>query len=424
MKLQLTNAYLLVEGGRPLEGEVTVSGAKNSALPLLFATLLTDRPCLLEGVPDLLDVRNTLLLLEELGAETYFNDGRVLVDPSSVRSYEAPQHLIRLMRAGVLCMGPLLGRFKRARVPLPGGCSIGARPIDQHLKFFERAGASIEVKEGFVELSLKEKKPVEFTFELVTVTGTENALLYAATVEGETVIKNVALEPEVLDLIEALKKMGAEVELDGRTAVVYGKERLDGFTHRVIPDRIEAGTLMVGAVLTGGRVKLRNVKPEHLTAVINKLELAGGKVEKLDDGSVLVYREGRIRPLELETEVYPGFPTDMQAQFMALLALADGRSVIKEKIFENRFRHAQELNRLGARITVRGNAAFIEGVKQLWGAEVFSTDLRASAALVLAGLVARGVTVVRDVYHLDRGYEKFEEKLRSLGARVERLPEH
>jgi len=415
-----TSDYLVVEGGRPLRGRIRISGAKNSALPLLFATLLTEESCLLKGVPDLLDVRNTLLLLEELGAEVFFGGGEVLVSSASLSSYTTPQEVIRRMRASVLSMGPLLGRFGRAVVGLPGGCSIGARPIDQHLKFFERAGAKVEVKEGYVHLTVKEKKPLSFEFELVTVTGTENALLYLSTVEGESELRNCALEPEVMDLVEALRKMGVSVEVEGRTFKVKGSSRLRGFTHTVIPDRIEAGTFMVGAVLTDGEVELENAKKEHLTAVIDKLREAGGEVEELPDGVLRVYRKESLKPLRVETEVYPGFPTDMQAQFMALLSLADGTSLIKENIFENRFQHAQELNRLGARIKVRGSTAFVEGVKKLWGAEVFSTDLRASASLVLAGLVAEGTTVVRDVYHLDRGYEKIEEKLRELGAKVER----
>ncbi len=413
--------FFLIEGGRPLYGKVRISGAKNSSLPLLFATLLTEEECQLFGVPDLLDVRNTLRLLENLGARVLFSEGRVFVDPSGVNRYTTDEEIIRKMRASVLSMGPLLGRFGRAVVALPGGCSIGARPIDQHLKFFERAGARIEIRDGYVHLEVEKKRGVEFSFELITVTGTENALLYLATVEEESVLKNVALEPEVMDLIEVLKKQGVSVELKGRTLRIKGTSKPSGFIHEVIPDRIEAGTFMVAAVLTDGELILENVNLNHLESVVNELRGIGGEVEVLGKNRVRVFRRERLRAAELETAVFPGFPTDMQAQFMVLLSLAEGRSRIRENIFENRFRHAQELNRLGARITVRGNTAYIEGVRRLYGAEVFSTDLRASASLVLAGLVAEGKTIVRDIYHLDRGYERIEEKLKGVGARIERV---
>ncbi|WP_461829388.1 UDP-N-acetylglucosamine 1-carboxyvinyltransferase [Aquifex sp.] len=416
--------YFVIKGGRPLRGKVVISGAKNASLPILFATILSAKDCIISNVPDLLDVRNTLRLLENLGAKVFFSENKVFVDPSGIKEYKTDERIIRSMRASVLSMGPLLGRFGKAMVALPGGCSIGARPIDQHIKFFQAAGAKAEIKNGYVHLSLRKKKGVHFRFDLVTVTGTENAILYLSSVEEESVLENVALEPEVVDLLNALKKVGVEWELKGRTLRIKGKENPEGFTHSVIPDRIEAGTFMVGAVLTDGEVVLENACREHLGAVIRKLEEIGGSVQSLGNGKLKVFRKERLRPSVIETEVYPGFPTDMQAQFMALLSLAEGESVIKENIFENRFQHAQELNRLGANITVRGNTAHIKGVKKLYGAEVYSTDLRASASLVLAGLVAEGTTVVRDIYHLDRGYEKLEEKLKGLGAEIERVSDN
>jgi len=424
MKITTLNTYrdyFVIRGGKPLSGRVKISGAKNAALPIMFATILTEDPCTITNVPDLLDVRNTLLLLRELGAELEFFNNTVFINPS-VNSFVTNQEIIRRMRASVLSLGPLLGRFGKAVVGLPGGCSIGARPIDQHLKFFKEAGADIEVREGYVYVNLKEKKGVHFKFDLVTVTGTENALLYLSSVPEDSVLENIALEPEVMDLVEVLKKMGASIEIEGRRAYVKGCESLKGFIHSVIPDRIEAGTFMVGAVLTDGEVILENVNKEHLKAVVEKLRLIGGEVVE-EKGNLRVFRKESLRACDIETQVYPGFPTDMQAQFMALLSVAKGRSRIKENIFENRFHHAQELNRLGANITVRGNVAYVEGVEKLYGGEVYSTDLRASASLVLAGLVAQGETTVREVYHLDRGYERLEEKLKDLGADIERVSE-
>lgn len=412
----------LIEGGATLRGKVRVSGAKNASLPIIFSTILTKETCVIEDVPDLLDVKNACELIHLLGAEGDRLNGRVLIDPSGIDRYETPESIVKKMRASVLSMGPLLARFGRARVALPGGCSIGARPIDQHLKFFVSAGAQVLVKDGYVSIEVERKKPAEFEFELVTVTGTENALLYLSGVEGRSILKNIALEPEVIDLVEVLRKMGANIEIEGRTAVVEGSEELKGFHHRVIPDRIEAGTLMVASLLTGGEVELENVLPEHLGAVIGKLEEAGARVERLGADRLRVVKVGELKPLEIITEEYPGFPTDMQAQFMVMLSVTEGRSMIYESIFENRFQHVYELKKMGANIEVRGRSAHIEGVRELTGAEVISTDLRASASLVLAGLIARGTTVIRDIHHLDRGYERLEKKLRELGASVERLP--
>ncbi|HID66580.1 MAG TPA: UDP-N-acetylglucosamine 1-carboxyvinyltransferase [Aquificaceae bacterium] len=417
--LSTYNDYLVIRGGKPLVGEVYISGAKNASLPILFATILTEEDCLITNVPDLLDVRNTIKLLTQLGANIEFLGDKVFVKPS-IKSFTTNQEIIRSMRASVLSMGPLLGRFQKAVVGLPGGCSIGARPIDQHLKFFKEAGAQIRIKEGYIFATIKKKKGVNFKFDLITVTGTENALLYLSSVPEESILENIALEPEVMDLIEVLKKMGAKIIVQGRKAYIKGTEKLRGFFHSVIPDRIEAGTFIVAGILTDGDIILRKVNKTHLEAIVRKIKEIGGEIVDEDKESFRVFRKESLRPCYIETEVYPGFPTDMQAQFMALLSLAKGKSVIKENIFENRFQHAQELNRLGANITVRGNKAIIEGVEKLYGAEVYSTDLRASASLVLAGLVAEGTTVVRDIYHLDRGYEHLEEKLKKLGAEIER----
>ena len=414
--------YFVVEGGVPLRGEVEVSGAKNAALPILFSTILTEEECLITNVPDLLDVKNTVRLLRNLGAEVEQVEHRVFVNPT-LNSFTTGQEIVRLMRASILSLGPLLGRFGKAVVGLPGGCSIGARPVDQHIKFFKAAGAKVEIRNGYIYASIKKKMGVYFRFELITVTGTENALLYLASVPEESVLENIALEPEVIDLIEVLRKMGAKIDIKGRRAIIKGTEKPKGFIHSVIPDRIEAGTLMVGAVLTDGEILLKGAELNHLDSVIKKLEEIGGKVVKEVEGIKVYRREKSLKPAYIETEVYPGIPTDMQAQFMALLSVAEGRSVIRETIFENRFHHAQELNRLGACITVRGNTAYVKGVRELYGAEVYSTDLRASAALVLAGLVAKGETVVRNIYHLDRGYEKLERKLSKLGARIKRVKE-
>ncbi|WP_457600984.1 UDP-N-acetylglucosamine 1-carboxyvinyltransferase [Hydrogenivirga sp.] len=412
----------LVEGGVRLKGRVRVSGAKNATLPIVFSTILTREPCLIEDVPDLLDVKNACELIHLLGADGNRDKGKVVIDPSGVNSYETPETIVKRMRASVLSMGPLLARFRRARVALPGGCSIGARPIDQHLKFFVGAGARVSVKDGYVEIEVERKRPTEFEFELITVTGTENALLYLSAVEGKSVLKNIAVEPEVMDLIEVLRKMGAEIEVEGRTATIVGSEELRGFQHRVIPDRIEAGTLMVASAVTGGDVELENVRLDHMQAVVDKLVSAGAEVLQTGEGRVRVLGRNSLKPTDVVTEEFPGFPTDMQAQFMVLLSVAEGSSMVYESIFENRFQHVYELKKMGADIEVRGRSAHIKGVKELKGAEVVSTDLRASASLVVAGLIAKGTTTIRDIHHLDRGYERLEEKLNALGASVERLP--
>ncbi len=420
--ISYTSEVLRIEGGAKLSGRVRVSGSKNATLPILFATILTNQPCVIRGAPQLLDVENACSLMEFLGAEVNREGEDLLIDPSGIKRSDTPEDIVRRMRASILTMGPLLGRFSEAKVSLPGGCSIGARPIDQHIKFFEKAGARISIRGGFVYLEVDKKKPFEFTFDLITVTGTENALLYLANVEGKSVISNIALEPEVMDLIHVLKKMGVRISVEDRTAVIEGNPELGGFEHRVIPDRIEAGTLMVAGALAGVDVVIENVVLGHLEAVADKLKEHGARIEELGAGVVRVRGTPSRNPINIETSEYPGFPTDMQAQFCTMLSITEGESRVTENIFENRFQHISELIRMGANIEVKGKRAVIRGVEKLWGATVNSTDLRASASLVLAGLVAEGTTVVRDIYHLDRGYERLEEKLKGLGAKIERLP--
>ncbi len=417
--------FYLVEGGKRLKGSVRVSGSKNASLPIIFATLLTSESCTIQEAPNLLDVRNALSLLEYLGAESYRVGENLYIKAERLKSHETPHHIVRKMRASILSMGPLLVRFGEAVVAMPGGCSIGLRPVDQHIKLFERAGARVSIKHGYIHLKADKLKPIEFDFDLVTVTGTENALLLLSAVEGRSILRNVAIEPEVLDLIEVLRKMGAEIELWDRTIEIRGTPNLTGFSHRVIPDRIEAGTFMVASLITGGDIVLENIRLEHLGSVCGKLEECGGVIEKIGSNRVRVYRKGAyIHPTNIQTQEYPGFPTDMQAQFMSLLSLANGVSEITENIFENRFQHVAELSRMGADIKIHGRTAVVRGVEKISGAEVFSTDLRASAGLVLAGLVAEGRTTIRDIYHLDRGYEFIDKKLRKLGASIERLTEH
>ncbi|MDW8237036.1 MAG: UDP-N-acetylglucosamine 1-carboxyvinyltransferase [Aquificaceae bacterium] len=417
----LDSDSLLIEGGETLRGTVEISGAKNASLPVLIASLLTNQECIVRKVPELLDTKTTRELLESFGARLRIEGKTWHIDPSGVNSHEAPEALVRKMRASVLVMGPLLARFKKARVAMPGGCSIGVRGIDQHLKVFQLAGASINISHGFILLEAKALKPVEYTFEVITVTGTENALMLLSSCKGTSVLKNVAIEPEVLDLAKALNSMGAEITFEGRTAVIKGTEHLGGFDHSLIPDRIEAGTFAVASHITGGDILLLNANAEHMSAVLEKLSECGADIS-VSDNAIRVSSKGIIKPLDISTQEYPGFPTDMQAQFTTLCAIAPGQSLITENIFENRFQHISELLRMGADIKVRSRTAYINGKRALTGAEVYSTDLRASAGLVLAGLIAKGTTIVRDIHHLDRGYESLELKLSSLGARIARLP--
>jgi len=415
-------ARLEIEGGVPLRGAVSASSAKNAALPALAAALLTAEPVVLENLPVLADVTTISQLLERLGAEfAVERDGATRVRVARVKSHEAPYELVSTMRASVLVLGPLLARTGVARVALPGGCAIGLRPIDLHLKGLQRLGADIGIENGYVEARSSRLKGCRITLDLVTVTGTENLMMAAALAEGTTVIENAAREPEVVDLARLLQAMGAAIEGAGTERVeIVGVSELGGCRHRIIPDRIETGTLLVAGAITGGDVTVTNAVPRHLSALLAKLEEAGAV---LDVGEDRIRCRGpeRPRPADVITSPFPGFPTDMQAQLMTLLGLADGLSRITETIFENRFMHAAELNRMGARIDIDGATALVRGVPHYQGAPVMATDLRASASLVLAGLAARGRTEVSRVYHLDRGYERLEAKLQALGGRVRRL---
>ena len=420
---------LKIHGGRPLQGEVLISGAKNAALPEMCAALLTNEPVHLHNVPRLHDVATMRKLLNNMGVttETHGERGGIsFVAPDSLTP-EAPYELVKTMRASVLALGPLLARFGHAKVSLPGGCAIGSRPVDQHIKGLQSMGAIITVENGYMNASLPEGwtklKGAHITTDMVTVTGTENFLMAAALAEGETVLENAAMEPEITDLAEMLIKMGAKITGQGTSRIVIqGVDKLHGCDHDVVADRIEAGTFLCAVAATGGEALLRHARADHLGAVIDKLQEAGVKVESVE-GGLKVSSDGKLKAQSFRTTEYPGFPTDMQAQFMALNLVAEGTSVVTETIFENRFMHVNEMVRLGARITTDGRVASIEGGKRLSGAIVMATDLRASASLVIAGLVADGETLVDRIYHLDRGYDRMEEKLRALGADIERVSE-
>ncbi len=417
---------LLIRGGRRLQGEVAISGAKNAALPELCAALLTAEPVTLRNVPRLQDVATMLKLIRNMGVTAERgDDGTVRIDASRLSSPEAPYELVKTMRASVLALGPLLARFGEATVSLPGGCAIGSRPVDQHIKGLQQMGAEIVVEHGYIIAKLPQGRTrlrgASITTDMVTVTGTENFLMAAALAEGETVLENAAQEPEIVDLAEMLVAMGARIEGQGTSRIrVQGVERLHGCTHTVVADRIECGTFLCAVAATGGEALLRHGRADHLDAVIDKLRQAGATVQAVD-GGIRVRADGRLKAQSFRTTEYPGFPTDMQAQFMALNVIAEGASHVTETIFENRFMHVNELLRLGARIQVDGKVAVIEGVPRLSGAAVMATDLRASASLVIAGLVADGETVVDRIYHLDRGYDRMEDKLRALGADIERI---
>ncbi|MGH7268166.1 MAG: UDP-N-acetylglucosamine 1-carboxyvinyltransferase [Candidatus Rokuibacteriota bacterium] len=415
-------ARLVIEGGVPLRGEVRVSAAKNAALPLLAASLLTEAPVVLDNVPALADVKTICELLGRLGAEIRWESGTTVARTPRVASVEAPYDLVSTMRASVLVLGPLVARAGRARVALPGGCAIGMRPIDLHLKGLERLGAEVTLTQGYVEARAARLKGARIVLDLVTVTGTENLMMAATLAEGTTVIENAAREPEVTDLARLLVAMGARIQGAGSERIeIEGVRDLGGARHWIIPDRVEAGTFLVAGAITGGDVTVRDIVPDHLTAVLDKLEAAGTRLE-IGSDRVRVRAEGRPGSIDVVTNPFPGFATDMQAQMMALLGLADGSSVISETIFENRFMHAAELRRMGAQIEIEGHRAVIRGVPTYQGAPVMATDLRASASLVLAGLAAAGTTEVSRVYHLDRGYEGMETKLKGLGARIRRQP--
>lgn len=415
---------LILRGGVPLRGRVEVSGAKNAALPAMAACLLTDQPIHLRRVPRLGDVKTILALLNHMGVQVDRAGQDVLtLHAGRLSRLEALYRLVRTMRASVLVLGPLLARFGRARVSLPGGCAIGPRPINLHLAGLEKMGAEISLNAGYVEAKAPRLKGVRIAFEGQTVTGTENLMMAATLADGVTVLENAACEPEVADLGALLNRMGARVEGAGTSTItIEGVESLKGSEHEVIPDRIETGTFMVAAAITGGDVTITRCIPRHVEAVTDKLQEAGVGVEE-GNGSLRVWADGPVRAVHVRTHPYPGFATDMQAQMMALMATAEGTSVITETVFENRFMHVNELLRMGADIKVVGNVAFVRGVPRLSGAPVMATDLRASASLILAGLAADGVTTLSRVYHLDRGYEAIERKLLGLGASIERIPE-
>ncbi|AQQ41258.1 MULTISPECIES: UDP-N-acetylglucosamine 1-carboxyvinyltransferase [Burkholderia] len=412
---------LAIEGGRRLSGEIVVSGAKNAALPILCAGLLTADPVDLDNVPNLKDVRTTLKVLNQMGVKSETDGYRVQLDASRVDNLVAPYELVKTMRASILVLGPLLARFGEAKVSLPGGCAIGARPVDQHIKGLQAMGAEISIEHGFIEARAKRLKGARIVTDMITVTGTENLLMAATLADGETVIENAAREPEVSDLAHLLVAMGAKIDGIGTDClVIQGVERLHGARHAVIPDRIEAGTFLCAVAAAGGDVMLTGVRPHILDAVIDKLREAGVSIEE-GDSWLRVKMDRRPSAVTIRTSEYPAFPTDMQAQFMALNTVATGTAQVVETIFENRFMHVQELNRLGANITIDGNTALVTGVDKLSGANVMATDLRASASLVIAGLRADGETLVDRIYHLDRGYDRMEAKLTAVGANVRRL---
>jgi len=416
---------LRIHGGRALRGEVQIGGAKNAALPALAATILTDDEVRLENVPAVRDVDTTCRLLEHLGVEvTRPEPGVVVTRGGGAWSSEAPYELVKTMRASFLVLGPLLARTGHGRVSLPGGCAIGARPVDRHLGGFARMGAKLQVDHGYVEARCTELRGAEIVFDIPTVGGTENCMMAATLARGRTVLRNAAREPEIVDLADLLRTMGARIAGDGTDTIeIEGVDRLGAATHRVIPDRIEAGTYLVAGALLGQELRITHCRPDHLEAVIDKLRDAGVSIEAPDGTTLVVSRAESLSPVDIRTQPYPGFPTDMQAQLMVLMTQADGRSVLRETIFENRFMHVPELSRMGADISIDGRSAAVTGPTALEGARVMATDLRASASLVLAGLRATGETVVDRLYHLDRGYENLVGKLRDTGASVERFRE-
>jgi UDP-N-acetylglucosamine 1-carboxyvinyltransferase len=412
---------LKIRGGAPLKGEIPISGAKNAALPILCAGLLSPDDLVVSNVPQLQDVATALKLLRQMGVVAERDGATVRINASAVTRPEAPYELVKTMRAAILVLGPLVARFGRARVSLPGGCAIGARPVDQHIKGLELMGARIHVDGGYLVAEAARLKGTRIVTDMVTVTGTENLMMAATLADGDTVIENAAREPEVTDLAQALIAMGARIEGAGTDRIiVHGVDRLHGAQHRVMPDRIETGTFLCAVVAAGGDVLLRGAAPSTLDAVLDKLREAGATLDCTAD-TIRVRMSARPRAVSLRTAPYPAFPTDMQAQFMALDCIADGVGRVTETIFENRFMHVLELQRLGAHIAIEGNTAVVQGVGQLTGAPVMATDLRASASLVVAGLVAQGETLIDRIYHLDRGYETMETKLARVGARIERV---
>jgi UDP-N-acetylglucosamine 1-carboxyvinyltransferase len=415
---------LVIQGGQPLKGDVRISGAKNAALPILCAALLTREPLTLTNVPDLNDIQTMLRLLAQMGVKVEQAGDRVTLDAFSLDNPTAPYEMVKTMRAAILVLGPLVTRCGEAQVSLPGGCAIGARPVDQHIKGLQSMGAEVKVEHGYVHAKVSRLKGARIFTDMVTVTGTENLMMAACLADGETVIENAAREPEVVDLAQCLVSMGARISGAGTDVIrIQGVERLHGATHRIMPDRIETGTYLCAAAVTGGEIRLTGTSMGYLDAVIDKLmdagcEITGEKSPQLE--TIILRAPEKLDAVSIRTAPYPAFPTDMQAQFMAINTVAEGAAVIRETIFENRFMHAVELQRLGADIQIDGNTAMVRGVSKLEGATVMATDLRASAGLVLAGLVAEGETTIERIYHLDRGYEHLEQKLSQLGAKIRR----
>ncbi len=415
---------LLIKGGTRLEGAVSISGAKNAALPILAGTLLATEPVMIRNVPQLRDVATTITLLQSMGAQVTFDEKLdIEVDGNAVTRRCAPYELVKTMRASILVLGPLVARFGEADVSLPGGCAIGARPVNLHLQGLEAMGAKVSVENGYIRARADRLHGAHIVFDTITVTGTENLMMAAALAEGETVLENAAREPEVADVANFLNEMGAKVSGAGTSVIrIEGVEELGGADYKVMPDRIESGTYLVAAAITGGKIRLNGVAPDSFEAVTSKLQEAGAAIESGSDWIELDMQGRRPRAVDIRTSPYPGFPTDMQAQFCALNAISEGVGTVTETIFENRFQHVLELQRMGADIQIKGNTAVCRGVRKLTAAPVMATDLRASAGLVLAGLAATGETLVDRIYHIDRGYERIEEKLHQLGAIIKRVP--
>ncbi len=415
---------LLIEGGYPLEGSVRISGAKNSVLPIIASALLADDIVTIDNLPHLHDVTTMMNLLGAMGVQLTLGDNMSIdIDPTTLTSCTAAYELVKTMRASILVLGPLLAHFGEAEVSLPGGCAIGSRPVDIHIEGLRKMGANINVENGYIKAHCKRLKGAHIILDPVTVTGTENLMMAATLADGTTVLENAAREPEVLDLAHVLIQMGADIKGAGTdTITIEGVKKLNGTQYKVSPDRIETGTFLVAAALCGGKVRAEDADPKILVAVLDKLEEAGVTINTGDDWIEVERRDKPLKAVNLRTAPYPSFPTDMQAQFCVLNSIAEGTGAVTETIFENRFMHAQELQRMGADIRIEGNTAFIKGVKHLQGAPVMATDLRASASLILAGMIAKGETVVQRIYHIDRGYERIEEKLTKLGARIRRIP--
>ena len=416
---------LIINGNKPLSGEVSVSGAKNAVLPMLCASVMASDTCVtLKNIPHLHDVTTTVRLLRQMGVSVTLDDNMdIQLDPSTIKNFYAPYDLVKTMRSSILVLGPLLARYGQAKVSLPGGCAIGTRPVEMHLEALAKMGASIEIEHGYISASVYKLVGAHINFPKSTVTGTENILMASTLAYGETIITNAAKEPEVVDLANFLNSMGASISGHGSDTIkIQGIDKLSGVSYTALPDRIETGTFLVAAAITGGKITVKNTIPEHVETIIQKLREAGAEVVHTESSISLDMKGNRPKPVSIETGAYPLFPTDMQAQITALNTIADGTSIIKENIFENRFMHVQEMTRMGADIRLEQNCAIISGVSKLVGAPVMATDLRASASLILVGLVAEGVTEIERIYHIDRGYDCIEEKLRQLGANITREP--